>query len=160
MTNQNSRPSIEPAAIPPDFEATAGNTRTTYLQAISSWLRGAAITGINEDTAESVDAASLQKQINDLQYSVESLLSRTPRRIVSNVIAGSKLIVSFQELQTKNYSIDVTFVEAASLPAYTSLSYYVYYESKKTNQFEMKVLSSPASLPVTIEITVTPMDGI
>lgn len=156
MDNQNARPTLQPPNVPADFESSAGTSRTDFATALLELLKESTIEGVNPENPTSFDFSALQAQVTALEADMQNIKARTPRRVIMSGVTNGLVVVPFQDVGTANYQVDLAFVTPnVNFPA---INWAIINGSKKSDQVQLRIDGDAGSY--SMEITITPMDGI
>lgn len=152
MENQTSQPALELPAIPSDFEARAGTSRTDFVSALFDLLASARITGIVSSTPTPYDLAAIVNDIAEIQAAITAGI-KTIRRITVGGVNNGEVTVPFQDIGTTNYQVDVAFVWTSGGAFPSGLNWAVVGGSKTATQ--VKIRCDGAAATFDLEVTIT-----
>lgn len=149
MDNSRSQPSLKLPTIPKDAEKKAGATKTEFLTFLFALLKGATVEGIISTEPTPFDLAKITAQIDDLIAANEVAHGKV-RHQVLDAVSNGPIVVTFPDIGTTLYSVDVAFVTPNE--DYTKIQWAIVAESKKTNQVTLRIdgQAGPFQLEVTI----------
>jgi hypothetical protein len=156
MDNANSQPQIQTPTVPVDFEAKAGTSKSDFARAILQLLSGAKIIGITPDAPSPYDLAALTASVEDLQQEMDKV-NRPIRRITMQGVNNGQIIVPFQDIGTKNYSVSVAYVTPSGTN-FDPIQWSIVENSKQTSQVTIRCDGRSATFP--IEVTIVGMDNV
>lgn len=155
MDNQYSQPAIQRPALPPDFEAKAGTSKSDLANAILDMIAQAKITGIVPSEPSPYDLAALTSQVDNLQKEVDKGI-RKVRRVTMQGVNNGLVVVPFQDIGTNNYEVELAYLTPNV--NFDPIQWSIIEDSKKSNQVELRLDGRSGAF--SIEVTITAMDGI
>lgn len=155
MDNEFSQAMLVAPVIPSDFEALAGNTKTSFAQALINLLNGSIVTGINPDQPSNFDLGQMQNQITTLQSQVAALQLTQQIVTLTNQAAGLITVAFPSPMPSTSYSVGV-----APITTNTSLGGFTWgliVGSQTTTQCQIRVDGSTG--PYDIAVVITQLGG-
>lgn len=149
MENEFSNAAIVPPAVPADFEARAGATKTDLVRAIFQLLRSSQVSGFSPTTDDIFDIGEIVNRLTKLEATVTA--NKYEDRTVSIAgVANGLLTVSFDDIGTNNYSVFVTLLTAN--PMANTVTWSLISGSKATNGCQLYIKGDASTYTVEVHI--------
>lgn len=156
MDNTNSAPLLELPTVPSDFEAKCGTTKTDLVKAIFQLLQGAKISGINSESPSPYDLAAITAQTESNSKAIATLEQRKIRRAILNGVSNGVVVVTFQDIGTENYEVELAYVTPNE--NFDPIQWSIIENTKTSQQVQLRLDGRSGAFH--IEVTITSMDGI